>query len=356
MTPYLLVLFAVSLLAAAGRASRSLATRRLSLWLVAVILAAFAGLRERSVGLDTGNYVYEFSVATSSAHIVRSTEVGFNLLVFAARSISDSYAAILLLIAMIVVGCYMWTITRLAVRVDWAIYLLVTLGVYTFFFNGARQGLAAAICFAALPALIHRKAILYVVMVAIAATFHHSAVVALPMYVLASRRFTLNRLLLLGAAGIAAIALLQPIIQLAGDFISDRYYVYAQPGEGGGGEVFLAYLVVQGAALLVFRERVQARYAEVYLLLLNLYLVGLIPALASVFSGVNPSGLFRLHMYFSPVAILMWPMLFASAETARNKVAVNYLATALTLVFFVLTTMAFSDLVPYRVNPDLFQW
>ena len=354
MTPYLAVLFASCSLAAAGRRTRSRAGRWLCLGGAAAVLVAFAGLRDRRVGLDTGNYVYEFTVATVPQQIVKSTEVGFNLLVFLTRSVSDSYSAMLLLIAAIVVGCYLWTVTRLSNRYGWAVYLLVTLGVYTFFFNGARQGIAAAICFAALPALLERKALLYFSLVAVAGTFHHTAVVAAPLYFLASPRLTLNRLLAVVVGSVAATVLLRPLAQLAADVLNDRYATYAQQGDGGG-EVFLAYLMVQGVILFAVRNRVHVHHG-LYVRLLNIYLVGLIPALASVFAGVNPSGLLRLHMYFSPVALLMWPMVLKTVPSARDKITAQYLFIVVTLAFFVLSTMTFSNLVPYSLNPDAFRW
>lgn len=354
MTPYLAALFASCSLAAAGGRTRSRAVRWLYLGGAAAVLIVFAGLRDKRVGLDTGNYVYEFTVATAPQQIVKSTEIGFNLLLFFTRAVSDSYATMLLLIAAIVVGCYLRTVARVSTSYGWAVYLLVTLGVYTFFFNGARQGIAAAICFAALPALLERKALLYFSLVAVAGTFHHTAVVAVPLYLIASPRLTLNRLLVGAAGSLAAIVLLRPLVELAASLFSDRYATYANQGDGGG-EVFLAYLLVQGAVLFAVRNRVPS-HGGLYVRLLNVYLVGLIPALASVFAGVNPSGLLRLHMYFSPVAVLMWPMVLRTVPSARDKIMAQYLFVAVTLAFFVLSTMTFSDLVPYSLNPDAFQW
>ena len=51
----------------------------------------------------------------------------------------------------------------------------------------------------------------------------------------------------------------------------------------------------------------------------NIYLIGLVPALASTLSGVNPSGLLRLHLYFSSVAILMWPMVFLQLRSVSVR-------------------------------------
>ena len=109
------------------------------------------GLRDYQVGTDTGNYVRQFRLSESFSSVTeRKTEIAYNLLSWGARWLSDSYSALLLLIAAIVVTCYVSTIVRLTRRYETALYLFVVFGIYTFFFNGARQGIAAAICFAAL--------------------------------------------------------------------------------------------------------------------------------------------------------------------------------------------------------------
>src|SRR5690606_4484492 len=87
-----------------------------------------------------------------------------------------------------------------------------------------------------------------------------------------------------------------------------------------------------------------------YSRLLNIYLAGLVPALASTISSVDPSGLLRLHMYFSSVAILLWPMAFRQFRTPTLRIVLAACVATVTLIFFVLTTSTFSDLIPYRLS------
>jgi len=93
-----------------------------------------------------------------------------------------------------------------------------------------------------------------------------------------------------------------------------------------------------------------SRYAR----LLNIYLLGLVPALASTLSSVDPSGLLRLHLYFSPMAILLWPMVFQQFGITATRVLLALGFLAITLSFFVMTTSTFSHLVPYRLNSEIF--
>ena len=354
MTPYFLVLISVVAIAYAGRRSHNKLRQRLSLACVALILIAFAGSRDQRVGTDTGTYVRGFLAADTVSFITRTTEVGYNAMAWTARAISDSYAVLLTLIATVVVTCYLLTCVRMVERYEGAIFVFVTLGVYTFFFNAARQGIAAAICFSALPFLIERRAVRYFLAVGVAVLFHHTAVIAVPLYYLATPRLDSRRLLLIAGVTGGVIAFLEVFVRLAADLVDERYGTYAQQGEGGG-VVFGAFLVSQGVCLFLVRSKT-GMHRERYVALLSIYMMGLVPVLASVLSMVNPSGILRLHMYFTPTAILMWPIVFQELWKTRDRYLVGYAFMLFMLVFFSLATAAFSNLVPYEFNPSVLEW
>lgn len=352
MIPYFLVLLSVVVVAYVGRRSGSIGVRRICLCVIGGVLVLFAGFRDRRIGTDTGTYIQYFYDSDSVDIIWERGEVGYYTLSWLARSLSDSYSVLLLLIALIVVPCYMATITRVVRRWETALYLLVALSTYTFFFNGARQGIAAAICFSAIPFLLERRRWPYIALVAVATTFHKSALIALPLYWMASDHVGWRRLVTLGAATVLTVAFLGRFVGLAADLISDRYAQYGEAGEGGG-EVWVAYLVGQGALLYWFKRIVpdhDGRYSR----LLNIYLIGLVPAVASTLSSVDPSGILRLHLYFSSTAVLLWPIVFRQFGTTpmRGILATGF--AAVTMAFFYLTTSTFSNLTPYRLSQSLF--
>ncbi|WP_084227654.1 EpsG family protein [Lysobacter sp. A03] len=351
MIPYLLLLVAVVTTAYFGRRSGHSILRKVSLLVVGLILTLFAGLRDFRVGTDTGNYVRQFMRSESfSAAMERRTEFGFNLLTWVARSISDSYNVMLLMIAAIVVICYVSTIIKLTRRYETAIFLFIAIGIYTFFFNGARQGIAAAICFMAIPFLLERRAAAYFTLVALGATFHQTALIAAPLYYLASDRAGWKRVLALALATVIVVLFLQVFVGFAASVLDDKYAAYAEQGEGGG-QIWVIFLVCQGVMLYMFKTAVRDPN---YVRLLNIYLIGLVLALASTISSVNPSGLLRLHLYFSSTAIVMWPMVFGQFRNTplRGVMALGFLAV--TISFYVLTTSAFSNLVPYRASAGMF--
>jgi hypothetical protein len=355
MTPYIALLFFIMGVAYFGRVSGGVIVRRVSVAVVVLALIGFAGLRDYHVGTDTGNYVYIFSGSTSFASVTElKTEVGYNLLSWVARWLSNSYSVLLLLIAAIVVSCYVSTIVKLARRYETALFLFVALGVYTFFFNGARQGIAAALCFWALPFLLDRRLIPYLLAVGVASLFHKTALIALPLYFLAVPRIGPARLAMLAVGTVALIVFLRVFVGFAVDMLEDRYAAYVEAGSGGG-MVVAAFLFGQGV-LLYWLKRVVRDHRSLYVRLLNIYLIGVAFAIASVVSSVNPSGLLRLHQYFSPVAILMWPMIFAQFGNTTQRALTAYLFLVVTMIFFVLTTTTFAGLVPYQINQESGLW
>lgn len=351
---YIILLCIVVFLAYFGRRYCSSDIRRLSLFLVGILLVLFAGLRDRSVGTDTANYVsWLDSIDSLERALVFPIELGYSLLVLLSGSFSEGYVVLLILTAILVVSLYMTTIVRLSERYEIAIFSFIALGFYTFFFNGARQGIAAGICFFALPWLLKRKAVPYFFLVLFATFFHKTALIAAPLYFLASDRVGWRQLLYVAGATVLFSAGLSVFAEFAASLIDVKYATYGQAGDGGG-KVNVAFLIGQGLIFLLFKKQANAANSH-YSSLLNIYLIGLVPALASVVGSVNPSGVLRLTVYFSHAAILLWPMIFLSFRNYQSRAIMFLGFVMVSVAYFYLTTSSFSDLTPYRLNLEVFQ-
>ena len=353
MIPYIVLLFSSIAVAYVGRRYGSQGVRRFSVLLIGGLLVLFAGLRDRAIGTDTGNYVGWLNRVNSLEDVLAfHTEIGFSFLVLVGSWLSDGYAAYLLLIALVAVSFYLIPILKLVPRYEVAIFVFISLGFYTFFFNGARQGVAAAICFFAMPWLLERKAIPYFLTIAFATLFHKTALVALPLYFIAASRVGWRELLLIVAGAVFLSITLSSFAQLAAILIDEKYATYGQSGECGG-EVKVAFLLGQALLLLYFKKQV-GHNNIFYGRLLNIYLIGLVPALASVISSLNPSGVLRLTTYFSHTSILLWPMVFMSFRRFDNRAIVTSSFFIIAVAYFILTTSMFSKLTPYQLNSEIF--
>lgn len=353
MSPYIITLTLAMLIAWAGRISRNGLIRKISIFAVISVLTLFAGLRNWTVGTDTGNYVEMLAGTTSVSDIWQSTEIGYNALMLVCASISENYAILLLVISFVVVSSYVKVIESTTKRYEVALFLFITLGAYTFFFNGARQGIATALCFLALPYLLERRLGPYFLLVGVAALFHHTALVVAPLYFLALPRSGWRQIFVVIIGAVALIAFLETFVQVTSLLLNDRYSTYAEAGEGGG-RLTVAFLVSQGLALFFLRTKVQDANGY-YQRLLNIYLIGLVPAIAATISNVNPSGLLRLSTYFSHTAVLLWPMVFIGIRSNLRHGLFGAIFFLTALAFFFLTTTSFSNLTPYRLNSEIFK-
>ncbi|WP_083868165.1 EpsG family protein [Halomonas smyrnensis] len=241
MIPYLILLFVTVGLAHVGRRYRDLVIERFTLVVVVGVLVFFAGARDLSVGTDTWSYVGWLDAITSLESIFKlPVEPGFSALVLISGLVSDGYFFYLTAIALVTVFFWIATIYRLVPRYEIAIFVFITLGFYTFAFNGARQGVAIAICFSAFPYLLERKFIRYVAIIAVATLFHKTALIAIPIYFLAIPQAGWRQFWIVISAGLIMSVILPQFSDLAASFIDKKYAKYGVE-EAGGGEITLAF-------------------------------------------------------------------------------------------------------------------
>lgn len=353
MTPYIAILIFTVIISFVSRQSRNGAIRKFSIFGIIILLTLFGGLRDIKVGSDTFNYVTHFQSVASFENIWVTTEIGYNALELLCAKLSDNYAVLLTTISLIVVGCYVAGITLTTKRYETALFLFITLGVYTFFFNGARQGIALSLCFLGLPWLLDRRPLPYFLLVGLAALFHHTALIAAPLFYLAVPRTGSRQLVAIFFGIVAMVVFLSFFVQVAAELLANKYAVYSEAGDGGG-QVMTIFLIAQGVLLYLLKDQVNdpdGRYHR----LLNIYLIGLVPAIAATLSKVDPSGLLRLSAYFSHTAVLLWPMVFVGIKSPSTRGLFSQLFLIVTLVFFMLTTSTFSNLSPYQINSE-FAW
>lgn len=350
MLPYLLLLVCVYTITLFGRRYGSPMLGRLALLVTTVAIILFAGLRDFSVGTDTLNYKRWFDNYYDFFSVFGiETDPLFSVLIFLSKSLSDSFSLFLVLTSAVAVVPYVLAIFRMVARYEVGIYLFITLGAYTFIFNGQRQAIAMAITFWAVRFILSKKFFPYAISVVFASFFHFTALVALPLYYIASAKLRLSRVFsILGVSiilGALVNSYLGPLFQL----VDPRFASYAISGEGGGA-VMVAFLMVQAMILISLRRIIRYDKSK-YNALLNIYLVSLVPALVSTVASLNPSGVLRLHLYFSNMSIILWPMILEQVgKRERGFFAIIFVF--ITLLFFIITTTSYSDLTPYMINME----
>jgi len=314
-----------------------------------------AGVRDQSVGTDSGTYVRVFESTVSFADNMEAAnktgEYGYWLLSWFVRLFSDHYVFLFSTIAIIVVGCYHRTIYRYSFNPVISFYAFISLGFYTFFFNGARQGIACAICALSIGPLIKGEFKKYLIVVLTATLFHKTAIIMLPLYFLLRMKSSVHTTLLFFVLGLLSALSLSFIVESISQFDS-RFQGYAIAGDGGG-VVMSTFNILFWLFFYLFRKWVALPRIKYYDIFLNMLFFSAVISLISLLFRINPSGVLRLTMYFNIGAIFLLPICYESFANRGSKTVFISISGFFLFVYFFMTTSSFSHLVPYKLNSML---
>lgn len=231
---------------------------------------------------------------------------------------------------------------RISISYLVSVFVFITFGFYTFFFNGLRQGVSRVICFFGLPYLIEKRIIPYFLAVLTASMFHVPALVMLPVYFLVLTRIKIEYKIL--ACFIVSILASQIVIgYLAQGNI--RYEYYTQEAEKAGGYITLLFYSLIGFLIYSYGKKIRledVRFDNFQ----QIFLCGLALVLPISLLGTDPSGPQRILYYFSSIVIFLIPYVLKKF----NNVYFNILFLILSIIYFLLITMRFGDLYPYEIN------
>jgi len=213
--------------------------------------------------------------------------------------------------------------------------------------SGMRQAMALGFLMLALVSFTNRERALTAIWVLVAAQFHASAVIFLPIALLVGRHLSTQRILIaLGLLGPVVVYLLQDRLGV----YSDRYIEQIYGENSSAGAWFRYALVVLPFFLLArWYRRVEVRFTETIELMRLFMLIAFVLAPIGLLSSVV---LHRLVFYVMPVSIIT---LIAVAETLavvwRAKVirlAPFVVYGSYILVWFTLSGHAAKCYVPYQ--------
>jgi hypothetical protein len=354
MLIYLINLSVVVLAAYLARKSKYALFSKFLLGIAFVSMVLVAGLRNRTVGSDTGDYIRDFNnirtLADVAAYGSTMGEYGFWILIWLIHFVSNDYMVFFTAIALIVVGCYQRAIIAYSGEIGISFFVFIAMGFYTFFFNGARQGIACAIYALAIGPMFDRNFKKYFAFVLLAFLFHKTAIMTLPVYFIVNRDNTIKNNLFIVLIGGVAATFYENIVEVASR-VDARYAYNLVPGEGGG-YLMAAFSFVLGVFFLAFKKSVhidRARYDR----FLNMFVFGVMIGGVSTVLSANPSGALRFRVYFEVASVFLWPIVFMNISDRLSKFVLGYFFVIGFLIFYVLTTQRFSDLVPYNFNPSL---
>lgn len=158
-----------------------------TLGLLTIFLLLFALSACRlNVGNDYAKYVEFMHLINCDAYV--PTEIGFNMIVKLLYGISgfENYLLVFAVFAFATVLLFLTAIYRQADSFGFSFFLFMALGYYFQSFSTVRYYLALAIALCAIPYVLRKEWLKFILLIILGATLHKSILVVIPLYFLAS--------------------------------------------------------------------------------------------------------------------------------------------------------------------------
>lgn len=341
MLPYLLVLGFVMFWIALERKT----LKRKAFFIPLIVLSLFAGVRSYLVGTDSGTYTRNFrsNLNVYNFEFEKGVETGYQILEYILLRINADYFWLFFITSISIVCAYLSIIRKYSVNYTFSVFLFITLGIYTFFFNGLRQGIAMAIFSLATPYLLEKKFFPYLAICVFGSLFHITALFMIPFYYLVNLGIKpLYKIILTFLSSLFISSFLINYIAAT----NQRYENYTEVSEEAGGLLTLGfYTVLLVLIYLIIRiYKVTDKYT---IKLFTFYAVGVVFIIPIALLGTNASGPQRLLNYFTWILVLLVPIVLKKI----NNSYITILTVIIFLFYFVLLTHRFGNLIPYTLNP-----
>ena len=298
---------------------------------MAIIL--IVGLRSDRTGNDTIGYVKNFltinTVSWENMATVHHKDTGYYVFVKLIRTFTDSRVLFLLITATASLVGVFDLIKRNSKSPLLALFFYVTLGNFLFVLTGIRQAIAMSICMFAVRFIQNKKLIPFLLLILLAAQFHHSAYIFVIMYFLGRKKVTAMSVIVNILVTIFAYVNYERLLDVANDVLDYNYGVE----QTENGFVFFSILVcILSLALLTKSKWVTSLKETV---ILN---SGIMCGIIWVFRLIGRTAE-RPSMYWLNTIPVVLPESIEALTLPQNRNLVRLAVISLTFAFFAYRTL-----------------
>lgn len=310
--------------------------------LIALAVFLLFALRSTSVGVDVDNYIARFSTGRALENRKMGLEVGYAALNEAVSLFTSDPHVFLGVVAALTITPVAWVIGRSSEGIYLSWILFMTVGPFAFMLSGLRQGIALAVVFASLPFLARRKILIPLLLVAVAVTFHSSALVFLPAIYLYRVRLTPRAVLTTVMALFVAALFGDKLLAFA---ITNLYGTYEVVATGA-----YRWALVNAAlwlALVPLYRSLSVRLPSctgLYVLVLSGVVLLTLARL-----GTNVS---RGAIYYLQFFAILAPNALSVVKDSRAGILLSGTLGVMALTYFFLT----AGQTAYEIVPYMFKW
>lgn len=306
-----------------------------------IILVGFTGLRG-NIDPDYINYLDIFNKAKIGEN--SGIEIGFYYLNTLIADLGLGFQWVIFLMAFITIFIKLQFFLKNSPNFVFSLFIYYCSIFYLYDFIAIRQALAMAIFMLALPYILYRKLIIYILLIVLASMFHISALILLPFYFILN--FNYSRKLLLFILILVSIAILLKIKFIFTDILFNYLSlpVFAV-------EKIDVYSLDDSVATISLRQLILGYIFVLFLpkkdkkinIFLNIYIMGI---LLAVLLNAIPQLSFRIKSYFFWVESLL--VIYCIDRYYNSYVLLKNIIYLLLSVIYMWSLYTFLDNVAQR--------
>ncbi|GAD90076.1 hypothetical protein VHA01S_032_00260 [Vibrio halioticoli NBRC 102217] len=313
-------------------------------------------LRSIYVGTDTGIYYRIFQRSDNWQvffdNISLFSEPGFRFVEFVIKINFNNHVFMLLFVASFVLICTFFVIDKISIFPVLSLICFLLLGFYTFHFNAARQAVAVSLFLLSIPFVLNKQPIKFLAIILLGFLFHKSILLCVPMYYIFGRKLSISNLVIISLFFLIAAFSLDSIVSNISEF-DGRYSSYSNSNYESNGSVSVAFNFLVLIWLFI-AKRINSIQDKLFDMSIVAMFIACSIGLMSVILSLNPSGILRASVYFTQFMIFALPISIMSFKEGVLLNVVIFLAISFMMIYFYLTTKAFSNLYPYTTNLNFF--
>lgn len=314
-------------------------TQKQKMWLYIIAclgVLLVVGLRSDHTGNDTIGYVQSFlsinNVEWDDIYSEFNRDHGYYYFVKFIRLFTDSPVVFLLITAFAsLIGVFdlVWRNSKSPVL---SLYFYITLGNFFFILTGIRQAIAMSICMIAVRFIQERKLGWFLLLVWLAAQFHHSAYIFLVMYFLGTRKVNIISMFTNIVVTVIAYFSYENLLNFANELLD---YDYGVEQTDNGFIFFAILLIVIAFALLTKVEWVKDKKS---LVIMN---SGVICGIIWVFRLISRTAE-RPSMYWLNTVPVMLSESIEAIDDRRTRMYIKLAAIGFAFLFFAYRSLGLS--------------
>lgn len=311
-------------------------------------LWSLLAFKDVSIGIDSANSYLPFFENTEegidSIFKMRAInfEPGYQIFNNVIHLLTQDPNLFLIIIATIIILPIVWFINSYSVIPTLSFFIYAGLNLYHFSFSGIRQALAISICVLAFKFLLEERKIAFFLIVALAMTFHSSAIIFAALYFLRNIKITRQRSIILLFVSILIISNLKAVLGIALNliFTDGQYSGYANEEVDASYNLMLLYALIFILSVGFGTDTMKKR-----ILIWGTFLLTVSQSL-----GLISSAGARIGFYFIPLTILAIPEIVVNLKVdQRFKSLLIFLGCAFfTFFFFYINSGGYLDVIPYK--------